>query len=73
MYVTMSVEIEAAPEVVWRFLVEPDLTRQWFTALKVFDWTSEPAGGVGSTFLLGRGGRWSNLPPPLCHHGMGAR
>ena len=51
MYVTMSVEIEAAPEVVWRFLVESDLTRQWFTALKVFDWTSEPAGGVGSTFF----------------------
>ena len=50
MYVTMSVDIDAPPEVVWRFLVESDLTRKWFTALKVYDWTNEPSGGVGSTF-----------------------
>ena len=29
MYVTMSVDIEAPPEIVWRFLVEPELTMKW--------------------------------------------
>jgi uncharacterized protein YndB with AHSA1/START domain len=49
MYVTKSVEIEAPPERVWTFLVEPDRAKQWFHALKEYEWTSEP-GGVGSTF-----------------------
>ncbi len=49
MFVTMSVDIKAPPERVWEFLVEPDKAMQWFTALKRYDWTSEP-GGVGSTF-----------------------
>ena len=49
MYVTMSVEIEASPERVWEFLVDPEKAKQWFHALKKYEWTSEP-GGVGSTF-----------------------
>jgi uncharacterized protein YndB with AHSA1/START domain len=58
--VTMSIEIDAPPEVVWPFLVEPAKTRAWFAAAdtrgmgwavsaETFEWTSEP-GGVGSTF-----------------------
>jgi uncharacterized protein YndB with AHSA1/START domain len=46
----MSVDIDAPPEKVWPYLVEPEKAKQWFTALKVFDWTSVPPGGVGSTF-----------------------
>lgn len=49
MLVSMSVDIDAPPAAVWPYLVEPELTKQWFTALKEFTWTSEP-GGVGSTF-----------------------
>ena len=64
MRVTMSVEIDAPPEVVWPYLVEPAQTRVWFAAARrstgmswavsaeSFEWTSQP-GGVGSTF------RWS--------------
>ena len=50
MYVRMTVDIEAPPEIVWPYLVEPEKTVQWFTALKVFEYTSEAKGGVGSTF-----------------------
>ena len=49
MLVSMSVDIDAPPEAVWPYLVEPEKTKAWFTALKEFVWTSEP-GGVGSTF-----------------------
>jgi uncharacterized protein YndB with AHSA1/START domain len=56
----MSVEIDAPPEVVWPYLVEPEKTRAWFATARntgigwtvsaeSFEWTSEP-GGVGSTF-----------------------
>lgn len=46
----MSVDLDAPPETVWPYLVQPELTKQWFTALKVFEYTSEEPGGVGSTF-----------------------
>jgi uncharacterized protein YndB with AHSA1/START domain len=46
----MSVDIQAPPEKVWPYLVEPEKTMQWFTALKVFEYTSEQHAGVGSTF-----------------------
>ena len=49
MYVTMSVDIDAPPERVWQFLVEPEKAQQWFHLLKKYEWTSEP-GGIGSTF-----------------------
>jgi hypothetical protein len=48
MYVTMSVDIEAPPEKVWPYLVEPEKCMQWFTALKIFKYTSEEQGGVGA-------------------------
>jgi uncharacterized protein YndB with AHSA1/START domain len=45
----MSVDIEAPPERVWEFLVEPDKARAWFHALESYRWTSERS-GEGSTF-----------------------
>jgi uncharacterized protein YndB with AHSA1/START domain len=45
----MSVDIEASPEKVWPFLVEPDKTMQWYTMLEKFEYTSE-APGPDSTF-----------------------
>ena len=53
MLVSMSVDINAPPEVVWPYLVEPEKCTRWFTALKKFEWTSEQQGGVGSTFSIG--------------------
>ncbi|MEZ4770189.1 MAG: SRPBCC family protein [Caldilineales bacterium] len=50
MLVQMSVDINAPPEKVWPYLVEPEKAKQWFTALKVYEWTSDPPGGPGSTF-----------------------
>jgi uncharacterized protein YndB with AHSA1/START domain len=45
----MSVDIKAPPEKVWPYLVEPEKCKQWFTALKIFEYTSESHEGVGST------------------------
>ena len=50
MLVSMSVDIKAPPEKVWPYLVEPEKTMQWFTALKKFEYTSETHRGVGSAF-----------------------
>lgn len=63
MLVRMSVDIEAPPEVVWPYLVEPEKTKQWFTALKKFEYTSEEEGGPDSTFYWYEeaGGRTYNL------------
>ena len=50
MLVSMSVDIQAPPEKVWPYLVEPEKAKQWFTALKIFEYTSDVHEGVGSTF-----------------------
>ena len=62
MYVTMSIDIEAPPERVWEFLVEPDKAKAWFHALETYEWTSERS-GVDSTFhwLERSGGREYSL------------
>ena len=45
----MGVDIEAPPEKVWPFLVEPEKTMAWYTMLEKFDYTSEET-GPDSTF-----------------------
>jgi len=45
----MGVDIDAPPEKVWPFLVEPDKAMQWYTMLKKFEYTSEDR-GPDSTF-----------------------
>jgi uncharacterized protein YndB with AHSA1/START domain len=47
-----SIEIEAPPEKVWPFLVEPDLILKWYTLLQKFDYTSQQHSGVGTTFYM---------------------
>ena len=49
MKVHMGVDIEAPPEKVWPFLVEPEKTMAWYTMLEKFEYTSEDR-GPGSTF-----------------------
>ena len=62
MLVSMSVDINAPPEKVWPYLVEPEKAKQWFTLLKVYEWTSEEKGGVGSTFY------WEELVGNTLYH-----
>jgi len=50
MRITGSMDIAASPEIVWSYLVEPEKAKQWFTNIKVYDWTSEENDVVGSTF-----------------------
>ena len=50
MRVQMSIDIAAPPEKVWPYLIEPEKTKQWFTHLKIFEYTSEQHEGVGATF-----------------------
>jgi uncharacterized protein YndB with AHSA1/START domain len=45
-----SIEIAAAPEKVWPFLVKADLILKWYTLLRDFKYTSEKEAGVGATF-----------------------
>ena len=45
----MGVNIEAPPEAVWPYLIEPDKAMQWYDMLKVFDYTSDER-GTGATF-----------------------
>lgn len=49
MRVQMSVDIEASPETVWPYLVEPEKTMLWYDMLKTFDYTSDFR-GPGATF-----------------------
>lgn len=72
MRVSMSIGIDAPPEVVWPYLVEPMKTRAWFAAARAskglswavsaetFQWTSDP-GGIGSTFRWSEEGGGSKL------------
>ena len=49
MKVSMSVDIDAPPERVWPYLIEPEKTMSWYTSLQKFDYTSDRP-GPDSTF-----------------------
>jgi uncharacterized protein YndB with AHSA1/START domain len=62
MQVQMGVDIEAPPEKVWPYLVDPDMAMQWYTSLTKFEYTSEGP-GPDSTFYweeMVRGKMYSN-------------
>ena len=50
MRVVGTVEINAPPEAVWPYLVEPEKCMQWFDNLKVYRWDGDER-GVGATFF----------------------
>ena len=49
MHVQMAVDIEAPPNKVWPYLVEPDKAMEWYTMLKKFEYTNDEP-GPDSTF-----------------------
>ena len=49
MRMQMGVDIEAPPQVVWTYLVEPDKAMSWYTMLTTYDWTDDRR-GPGATF-----------------------
>lgn len=49
MRVKMGVDIEAPPETVWSYLIEPEKAMQWYEMLTVFEYTTEER-GLGATF-----------------------
>jgi uncharacterized protein YndB with AHSA1/START domain len=63
MRVEKSIEIAAAPERIWSFLVEPDKILQWCITLERFEYTGEQLSGVGTPFYFEEraGGRLMKL------------
>ena len=45
-----SIDITAAPEKIWPFLVEPAKIMSWFTLLRMFEYTGGRRSGPGTTF-----------------------
>ncbi|MCK5311984.1 MAG: SRPBCC family protein [Desulfobacteraceae bacterium] len=52
MKVEKSIEISAAPEKIWPFLVDPTKIVMWFDTYKKCECTSEKHSGVGTTYYI---------------------
>jgi uncharacterized protein YndB with AHSA1/START domain len=50
MKIERSIEINAPPEKIWPFLVEPEKIMQWFSLLQKFEYTGDKTSGAGTTF-----------------------
>ena len=57
MEINRSIEIEAAPEKIWPFLVEPEKIVQWCFTLQTFEYTSHVPHGIGASFKYREQGR----------------
>ena len=57
MDINRSIEIEATPEKIWPFLVEPEKIVQWCFTLLTFEYTSQIPYGVNTTFKYLEQGR----------------
>jgi uncharacterized protein YndB with AHSA1/START domain len=52
MNIQRSIEINAMPEEVWSFLIDPDKVLEWYVPLTKFEYTSEQRSGVGAPFYF---------------------
>lgn len=50
MEIERSIDIQAPPEKIWPFLIEPEKIIKWFTLLRKFEYTGDKTSGVGTTF-----------------------
>ncbi len=52
MRVQKAIEINAPPERIWPFFVEPEKVLQWYSTFKRFDYTSNQRSGVGTPIYI---------------------
>ena len=61
MEINRSIKIEAAPEKIWPFLVEPERIVQWCFTLQSFEYTSRAPYGIGASFKYREKGRFHSV------------
>lgn len=52
MKISESIEIDAAPAVIWTFLVNPDLVLKWCTTFKTFRYMGDQRSGCGTPLYI---------------------
>jgi uncharacterized protein YndB with AHSA1/START domain len=52
MKVQKAIEINAPPERIWPFFVEPEKVLQWYSTFRRFDYTSNQRSGVGTPLYI---------------------
>ena len=52
MKVEKSIEISAAPEAIWPFLVEPEKIPMWFDSFKKCEYAGEKRSGAGTAYYV---------------------
>ena len=52
MRVQKAIEINAPPEKIWPFFVEPEKILQWYSTFRKFEYTSDQCNGVGTPIYI---------------------
>jgi len=52
MRVQKAIEINAPPEKIWPFFVEPEKILQWYSTFRKFEYTSDQRSGVGTPIYI---------------------
>ena len=52
MKIQKSIEINAPPEKIWPFFVEPEKVLQWYSTFRKFEYTSNQHSGVGTPVYI---------------------
>ena len=52
MKVQKAIEIDAQPERIWPYFIEPEKVLQWCITFKKFEYTSNQRGGVGTPLYI---------------------
>jgi len=52
MKIEKSIEINAPPEQVWPYFVEPEKVLQWYSSFQAFEYTGDQRSGVGTALYI---------------------